>query len=561
MTNMITFEPKKRPSIIKVLGVGGGGSNAVKYMYEQGIEGVDFAICNTDLQALEANPVPIKVQLGSNGGLGAGSKPEVGKNAAAESHDKIRELLSDDTKMLFITAGMGGGTGTGAAPIIAEIAREMGILTVGIVTLPFIWEGRKRRQQAEAGVAEMKKFIDSLLVISNDKLREEYGDLGISHAFAKADDVLTSAARGIAELITVTGYINIDFEDVKTVIEGSGKAIMGSATAEGEGRALRAIEDAMNSKLLNDNDIAGARSILLYIMTGQDEITMDEITEITDYIQQECGEGENSADVIWGNGKEESLGNKIGITIIATGFNQVKEVEKTTTLVGHVGDESKKDESPNTPAARPADKKETHPAKDLFDSKKVQPEHGREGPKIVIKNHDDSILKSHKIELKFKSPESNQANTENASHKNENIEHSFNEESTRIQDSELKKPEVKITINENKNLAIKHTIGSIDKASQKESKQSTPFVKEELSEEETLRQERINKLNKQSFFGRNEETLSKMENEPAFRRKKIEISEPNHSSDSVISRYTLGDDGNNNPVIKSDNSFLHDNPD
>ena len=561
MTNMITFEPKKRPSIIKVLGVGGGGSNAVKYMYEQGIEGVDFAICNTDLQALEASPVPIKIQLGSNGGLGAGSKPEVGKNAAAESHEKIRELLTDDTKMLFITAGMGGGTGTGAAPIIAEIAREMGILTVGIVTLPFIWEGRKRRQQAEAGVTEMKKYIDSLLVISNDKLREEYGDLGISHAFAKADDVLTSAARGIAELITVTGYINIDFEDVKTVIEGSGKAIMGSATAEGEGRALRAIEDAMNSKLLNDNDIAGARSILLYIMTGHDEITMDEITEITDYIQQECGEGENSADVIWGNGKEESLGNKIGITIIATGFNQVKKVEKTTTLVGQVGDESKKDDSPVAPTPQPKEKIEEPPVKEVIDTEKNHPENENDGPRIVIKNHDDSILKSHTFELKFKPSETVKPETENVSQENKKIVHSFDEDTTRKPENELKKPDFKITVNENKNLAIKHTIESKPEESRKESSQNTPSAKEEMTEEEALRQERINKLNNQSFFGKNADMFSKMENEPAFRRKKIEISEPTHSSDSIISRYTLGDDGNNNPVIKSDNSFLHDNPD
>lgn len=564
MTNMITFEPKKRPSIIKVLGVGGGGSNAVKYMYEQGIEGVDFAICNTDLQALEANPVPIKVELGNNGGLGAGSKPEVGKIAASESREKIRELLTDDTKMLFITAGMGGGTGTGAAPIIAEIAREMGILTVGIVTLPFIWEGRKRRQQAEAGVAEMKKYIDSLLVISNDKLREEYGDLGLSHAFAKADNVLTSAARGIAELITVTGYINIDFEDVKTVIEGSGKAIMGSATAEGEGRALRAIEDAMNSKLLNDNDIAGARSILLYIMTGNDEITMDEITEITDYIQQECGEGENSADVIWGNGKDESLGNKIGITIIATGFEKVVKVEKTTTLVGKVGDGNKKEETtvrPAAPVAQPIEKKDTPSPEDPKATILPKLDNENEGPKIVIKNHEDSILKPHTFELKFKPAENIQPKADQPSKETQKTVHSLIENAEKEPSNELKKPEIKITVNENKNLAIKHTIESKREESPKESYSFQQSPKKELSDEEALRQERINKLNNQSIFGKNTEMFSKMENEPAFKRKNIEITEPTHSSDSIISRYTLGDDGNNNPVIKSDNSFLHDNPD
>ena len=254
MSNMITFEPKQRPSYIKVLGVGGGGSNAVNHMFKLGIKDVDFVICNTDVQALESSPVPVKIELGTTG-LGAGSKPEVGQLAAEESIEKIKEVLSGDTQMLFITAGMGGGTGTGAAPVIARVAREMGILTVGIVTIPFSWEGRKRKQQAEEGIQEIREHVDTLLVISNDKLREQFGNMSINDAFAQADNVLTSAAKGIAELITVTGYINIDFQDVKTVIENSGKAIMGSATAEGEGRALMAIEEAMSSPLLDDNDI------------------------------------------------------------------------------------------------------------------------------------------------------------------------------------------------------------------------------------------------------------------------------------------------------------------
>ena len=334
---MITFQPKQHPSIIKVLGVGGGGSNAVNHMFKQGITGVDFAVCNTDVQALESSPVPIKIEIGNKGGLGAGADPEVGKAAAEDSIEKLKELLGEDsTQMLFITAGMGGGTGTGAAPIIAKLAREMEVLTVGIVTLPFGFEGRKRKQQAELGINEIKKYVDALLVISNDKLREQFGNLVLGEAFAQADNVLANAAKGIAELITVTGYVNVDFEDVRTVIKDSGKAIMGSAQAEGQDRAGKAIEEAMNSPLLNDNEIAGATNILLYITTGEEDITMDEITEITDYVQKESG---NEAETIWGVGKDESLENNIGITIIATGFDAAKkENEKPKAVVGTVGD-------------------------------------------------------------------------------------------------------------------------------------------------------------------------------------------------------------------------------
>ncbi len=314
---MLKFDlPKNQSSIIKVIGVGGGGSNAVSHMFKQGIEGVDFFICNTDAQAMEANPVPVKVQLGSKG-LGAGSIPAIGKESAIENIEDIKQILEKNTKMLFITAGMGGGTGTGAAPVIAQTAKELGILTVGIVTIPFAFEGRKRKLQAESGMEELRKNVDSLLIICNDKLREVHGDLKLSEAFQKADNILAVAAKGIAEIITVTGYINVDFEDVRTVMKDSGTAIMGSATAEGENRALNAAEEALSSPLLNDNQIQGADNILLYIASGEEEITMDEVTEITDYIQREAGK---NAEIIWGNGKDESLGNKIAITLVATGF-------------------------------------------------------------------------------------------------------------------------------------------------------------------------------------------------------------------------------------------------
>lgn len=313
--------PKQSNSIIKVVGVGGGGGNAVAHMYSQGIVGVDFAICNTDNQALDTSPVDIQIQLGPalTEGRGAGSKPEVGKQACIESIEDVRKFLSDGTKMLFITAGMGGGTGTGAAPIIAKVAKEMGILTVGIVTLPFGFEGLRRKRQALEGLENLKKNVDSILVISNDKLKEIHGSLPLSGAFGQADNILTTAAKGIAEIITMPGYINVDFEDVNTVMKDSGVAIMGSASAEGEDRARKAIDGAMNSPLLEENDIRGAQHILLNITSGTKEVTMDEIGEITDYVQEEAGHG---TDMIWGNCYDESLGDRLMVTLIATGFKE-----------------------------------------------------------------------------------------------------------------------------------------------------------------------------------------------------------------------------------------------
>ncbi len=350
--------PKEESSIIKVIGVGGGGSNAVNHMYKQGIRGVDFVVCNTDQQALDMSPVPKKIALGSSltEGRGAGAQAEVGRNAAIENLDDIKEVLESNTKMVFITAGMGGGTGTGAAPIIAEAARELGILTVGIVTVPFTFEGKKRKMQAEKGLEELKKNVDTVLVISNDKLREMYGNLKLSEAFHQADDVLTIASKGIAEIITVEGYVNVDFEDVRTVMTNSGVAIMGSATTSGQDRAIKAVEQALASPLLNDNNIFGASNILLYISSGKEEVTMDEVAEITDYIQEEAG---MDADVIWGNGTDEDLGDQLVLTVIATGFHGEK-LEKLTgkeNVVRHVLDttrqaptrETRTEEKPSIP--------------------------------------------------------------------------------------------------------------------------------------------------------------------------------------------------------------------
>ncbi|MEP7196393.1 MAG: cell division protein FtsZ [Saprospiraceae bacterium] len=308
-------------SIIKVLGVGGSGTNAVTHMYNQGIRGVEFAICNTDQQSLDVSSVPHKIQLGPilTVGRGAGNNPEVGLQACMESIEELKRFLERDTRMLFITAGMGGGTGTGAAPLIAKIAKELDILTVGIVTLPFQFEGPRRSRIASEGLEQLKANVDALIVISNNKLRDMYGNLSMSSAFGNADSILATAAKGIAEIITVPGYINVDFEDVNFVMKNSGVAIMGSAIAAGENRARRVIEEALNSPLLEDNDIRGARHILLNITTGKTpEITMDEVAEITEYIQQEAG---YDTDLIWGSCVDESLEDKISVTLIATGFS------------------------------------------------------------------------------------------------------------------------------------------------------------------------------------------------------------------------------------------------
>ena len=350
----ISFDlPKNQSNVIKVIGVGGGGSNAINHMFSQGIKGVDFVICNTDSQALENSPVPNKIQLGVSltEGLGAGANPKVGEQSAVESMEEIRNMLTSNTKMIFITAGMGGGTGTGAAPIIAKMAKDMDILTVGIVTIPFQFEGKTRNDQAHIGVEKLRQNVDSLVVINNNKLREVYGNLGFKAGFSKADEVLATAARGIAEVITHHYTQNIDLRDAKTVLANSGTAIMGSSTASGANRAKEAINKALDSPLLNDNKIKGAKNVLLLIVSGTDEITIDEIGEISDHIQEEAG---HSANIIMGVGEEESLEGSISITVIATGFNveQQNEIVNTETKkIIHTLEDEQKAEQTLTPKA------------------------------------------------------------------------------------------------------------------------------------------------------------------------------------------------------------------
>ncbi|MCI0554444.1 MAG: cell division protein FtsZ, partial [Anaerolineae bacterium] len=324
--------PKRSKSIIKVIGVGGGGSNAVNHMFRQGIKDVEFVVCNTDAQALNSSPVPTKLQIGTalTEGLGCGANPKVGRAAAIESKEQIQEML-EGAKMVFITAGMGGGTGTGAAPVIAKIASQMDILTVGIVTVPFGWEGKKKHGHAQHGIDGLRNACDTVLVILNDQVRAMFGNLAISRAFGEADNVLTTAAKGIAEIITLSGYVNVDFQDVRTVMRKAGAAVMGSAETSGQDRALRAAEQALLSPLLDNRDIMGAKKILLSIVSGEEaELQMDELTMITEYIQAQAGD---ECEVIFGHGLDSGLGEKIRVTVIATGFSQdekppIKEKEE-----------------------------------------------------------------------------------------------------------------------------------------------------------------------------------------------------------------------------------------
>lgn len=541
---MIKFDlPKNQSSIIKVIGVGGGGSNAVAHMFNQGIRGVDFVICNTDAQAMEISPIPTKIQLGTVG-LGAGSIPQVGKEAAIENIEDIKALLEINTKMLFITAGMGGGTGTGAAPVIAEVAKELGILTVGIVTIPFSFEGRKRKIQAEQGIIELRAQVDTLLVVCNDKLRELHGDLKLSQAFSKADDILTTAAKGIAEIVTVTGYINVDFKDVKTVMENSGKAIMGSAAAEGENRAIEAVKMALASPLLDDNDIVGAGNILLYIASGLEEISMDEVTEITEYIQNEAG---RNAEIIWGNGTDESLGNKISVTIVATGFDSRSraEIKNANKIIHHLDD--------TVAQADSILKKEQQ----IELIKKMSTE-----DKIDSESKDESsIIK--KISLKPKVEEFK---------KEESLE---NEK--RIIEFDLKPPtkevieELKINTPQKIEMTEPTLVGRVSRIEKSKQELDSESDGENadistdnpnISEVEKRSKDRIEKLKNLSIKLKSPVELEKLEKEPAYLRKKVELSDPNPSSESVVSKFSLSEpDENESSTLKQNNTFLHDNVD
>ncbi len=517
--------PNVEGSIIKVIGVGGGGSNAVNHMFRLGIKGVDFIICNTDRQALDKSPVPNKIQLGNQltKGLGAGSKPDVGRDAAIESIDEIKAYLSDNTQMVFITAGLGGGTGTGAAPVIASIARELGILTVGIVTLPFMFEGKKRRSQAEEGLEEMKKYVDTLLVIGNDKLREIYGNLKMSEAFAHADDVLTGAAKSIAEIISLHMHINVDFNDVKTVMKDSGVAIMGSAVASGEKRALKAVEDALNSPLLNDSDISGARHVLLNIMSGGDDIDMDEFGEITDFIQEAAG---GTAELITGYGTDPSLGDNVSVTIIATGFKtkQQPEFELTHLKERKVVDlnENKTEQIAETAVT------ETTPEPFVF----TKPETINEEVKEI----------SFETKITHLDEVTNTVST--------------NTSSTEIEETTTTEFTFTVVNSESSSQNIENSIEEISSSENNEN--STPVSREEQIK---LAQERIRKLKEITLKMKSPEGLASLEKETAFTRKNINLENKNYSQESNVSRFTLSESEDKKIEIRPNNSFLHDNVD
>lgn len=537
---MIQFElPKEQSSIIKVIGVGGGGSNAVNHMYRQGISGVDFIVCNTDKQALDISPVPIKIQLGQTltQGLGAGSIPEVGKNSAIESIEQIKEILSSGTKMVFITAGMGGGTGTGAAPIVAQACRELGILTVGIVTIPFAFEGKRKRQQAEEGIKNMKQNVDCLLVIANDKLREIYGNLSISNSFGKADDVLSNAAKSIAELISLTKHMNVDFNDVYTAMKDSGVALMGSGVADGENRAIAAVEQALNSPLLNDNNIKGARYVLIDITSGSNELTMDEFGEITDLIQDATG---NTADVKIGYGVREELGDTVHVTIIATGFSgntdigineSVNAVKTVHTLAPEINVE--------TPVATNTNEVKSESA-----------------PSTDNKVSDEPYLKT--VETPVTKAEQELSLFDDSVVVNTTINFEI---------TDTPKPEVSVTNEEQK---VVHVLDLNDELSSSNDVVKETPISQQSQEQQIAQMEKNEQLQKakeramrlkEFNYRLKSANIADLENEPAYKRRNVTLDNIPHSSETTVSRYTLTENEDKKTEIKPNNSFLHDNVD
>ena len=534
---------KEKSSIIKVIGVGGGGGNAVNHMYRQGITGVDFIICNTDSQALELSPIPNKVQLGASltEGMGAGSIPEVGKNSAIENIDDIKQMLGTNTKMLFITAGMGGGTGTGASPIIAQAARELDILTVGIITTPFSFEGKRRKMQAEEGMEELRKYVDSFLVISNDRLREIFGNLTLGAAFAQADDILTTAAKGIAEIITLPGYINVDFKDVRTVMKDSGVSIMGSYASAGENRAYEAVRGALASPLLKDNEIEGARYILLNISSGSKEVTMDEVSIITDYIQEEAG---LMADLIWGNCQDENLGEKISVTIIATGFQTKDEREKVQSskkIVSHLMTDNLplvkavneftvpgNRENSSEPFLKVMDENQVNAGNNMF-QKREEPAREEQNGTIRYKlNEDDQKPETDKELSGFSLKVAEPVNFE--------------------------KPAETLTPEQSRPEPVKPEVQPV--AAGADDQKTDESIEEQLRKS----RERIMRLKDLSMKLRSG-NIQELENVPAYKRKEVALQQNVHSSETQISRFSLLADEDGKTEIRPNNSFLHDNVD
>lgn len=544
MEDILKFEkPKNQSSIIKVLGVGGGGGNAVNHMFNQGITGVDFIVCNTDAQALDMSPVPNKISLGQKG-LGAGSVPSVAEKAAIEKTEVIKKALSSNTEMLFITAGMGGGTGTGAAPIIARLAKEIelpedeggNILVIAIVTLPFSFEGRKRKQQAERGIEELRKYADAVLIISNDKLRELYGNLGLSEAFKIADNVLLTAARGIAEIITEKSFVNIDFKDVNTVMRNSGVAIMGTGIAEGENRAHTAIDMALSSPLLNDNDIKGTENILLYLSSGSKEISMDEVTEITEYILDEAGK---QAEVIWGAGRDNSLGEQISITVVATGFDkEINPDEGKVVRDLYMDNKVVKQPDEEVPLPKP-----TRPAIEPKENNNITEE-------ITL------IIKADTEEKEHHPVISNKTEEEKPEVIRFSLDDAAPEEADKKHSTEISHPVDQLE--EPEELILFERKPASGKT---EDPVPDTISKEEKENLEKKALERVERLRQMSIKLKSPGGLSDLESEPAYLRKNIPLSDTKPSEETTISKYTLSEGDDDNASLKSDNTYLHDNVD
>ena len=648
----IAFDlPKNQSNVIKVIGVGGGGSNAINHMFQQGIKGVDFVICNTDAQALQNSGVPNKIQLGVNltEGLGAGANPDIGEQSAVESFDDIKRMLDTNTKMVFITAGMGGGTGTGAAPIIAKMAKELDILTVGIVTMPFQFEGKMRNEQAQKGIENLRAEVDSLIVINNNKLREVYGNLGFKAGFSKADEVLSTASRGIAEVITHHYTQNIDLRDAKTVLSNSGTAIMGSSTASGQNRAQEAISKALDSPLLNDNKIAGAKNVLLLIVSGSQEITIDEIGEINDHIQSEAGHGAN---IIMGVGEDESLEESIAVTIIATGFDVEQQDEISNTeakkVIHSLEDDQNLEQDLSSPEREPAIitpnielevKKEAPIVKHTLDLEEDTDELTKfemdqvNKQKAVRYDQMDLIPTSDIIKNANVVYEEVIANfdteddfvitpSQNAIEEIEPV--NIEEEETKQQitltfDMPLSEPSVEDELpivhdlsEEIKDFEVKDHVELIPvtEASEKgeiryalddyievnsslnTSKESATEIKEEVDKEivfekKVIKQEEAGKIADEDLdpmnssisdilkeraderrekmktfnYKFNSAKIDDIEKIPAYKRQGLNLEEAQHSSETSISRTSLGVDDNDDIQLRSNNSFLHDNVD
>ena len=606
--------PKNQSNVIKVIGVGGGGSNAVNYMYHLGIKGVDFVACNTDAQALQNSPVPNKIQLGVSltEGLGAGANPEIGEQSAIESVDELSRMLATNTKMIFITAGMGGGTGTGAAPVIAKMARDMGILTVGIVTMPFQFEGKTRNDQAEVGLEKLRKFVDSIIVINNNKLREVYGDLGFKQGFAKADEVLANASRGIAEVITHHYTQNIDLRDAKTVLSDSGTAIMGSATATGPNRGEEAVAKALDSPLLNDNKIIGAKNVLLLVVSGRDEVTIDEIGIINEHIQREAGHGAN---IIMGIGEDASLDEDISVTVIATGFDIEQQDEiihaDPKKIIHTLSDEQtvvhklEGDTDGANLFSGITQTKEDKPQEDelvkttdVIQSIEVQYEEISEPTHEPIQEDQEFII--HELpseinemdvidhEVVEAEPSPLDRPIEETTEIEELVENEVPilfhlEEEPKTQVANESQPVSTTVQNDNESTPSKvkkyHLDDYIEPASEKKGAAETPppTSREEIASEPLVEDENekeltpMNSTITQGLAQRAEERRKKLksfnykftanridelENEPAYKRAQVDM-----NNDNSLSRLSVETDSSNETRIRTNNSFLHDNVD